>query len=279
MQSKFRRLTQEQKTDAPAMAPAKPAPPPPAPYTRKSETRPDTAAPPPPPAKPPVAETAPAPPTLDVGEFTDPISPRPKGSAREQAEEYLERLQTKLNRLAEDFAEGTINRAQFQKLFEHYQREKKSVEDLLSAADAEDDSFKKAIAEGQSVVIRKQNVSRAQGYAIYENDSGMPVTTLGKFELDPALVIPMLSSFRAATQEIFGAGLRSTAIEGGRWLCFVPGQYTTMLALFNTEPAPKQLSYIEGLHRLFEKANRHRLVKSPINADALLFPHEFFMGL
>mgnify|MGYP001618662659 FL=1 len=259
MQSKFRRLTQEQKTDAPEMAPAKPAPPPPAP--------------PPPPAKPP------APAAINVEEFTDPMSPRPKGSAREQAEEYLERLQTKLSRLAEDFAEGTINRAQFQKLFEHYQREKKSIEDLLGAADAGDDSFKQAMTEGQSVIIRKQNVSRAQGYAIYENDSGLTVTTLGKFDLDAAQVIPMLSSFRAATPEIFGAGMRSTAIEGGRWLCFVPGQYTTMLALFNTEPAPKQLSYIEGLHRLFEKANRHRLVKSPINADGLLFPHEFFMGL
>lgn len=260
MLSKFRRLIQGQKTDVPAMVPAKPASPAPAPTQ-------------------PAPAPAPAPPAIDVDAFTDPMSPRPKGGAREQAGEYLERLQTKLNRLAEDFAEGTINRAQFQKLFEHYQREKKAVENLLSAADGQDDSFKKAIAEGQSVVIRKQNVSRAQGYAIYENDSGMPVNTLGKFELDPALVIPMLSSFRAATQEIFGAGMRSTAIEGGRWLCFVPGQYTTMLALFNTEPAPKQLTYIEELHRLFEKANRHRLVKSPINADALLFPHEFFMGL
>lgn len=271
MLSKFRRLIQGQKTDVPAMVTAKPTSPAPAPTQ------------PAPPPTPPVTETAPAPapapPAIDVDAFTDPMSPRPKGGAREQAGEYLERVQTKLNRLAEDFAEGTINRAQFQKLFEHYQREKKGIENLLSAADGQDDSFKKAIAEGQSVVIRKQNISRAQGYAIYENDSGMPVNTLGKFELDPALVIPMLSSFRAATQEIFGAGMRSTAIEGGRWLCFVPGQYTTMLALFNTEPAPKQLTYIEELHRLFEKANRHRLVKSPINADALLFPHEFFMGL
>ncbi|MEK7328147.1 MAG: hypothetical protein AAB217_23130, partial [Chloroflexota bacterium] len=100
--------------------------------------------------------------------------------------------------------------------------------------------------------------------------------TIGHFELDPELVIPMLSSFRAATQEIFGAGMRSTSIEGDRWLCFVPGEFTTMLAIFANEPAQKQLAALEDLHRLFERANRHRLTRSPIEPDALLFPHEFY---
>jgi len=196
--------------------------------------------------------------------------------ARQQAELYLQRLQKKVNQLAEDFAEGAINREQFQRLYEHYQRERRGVENLL-AVETSDDALRAAIGEGQSVVIRKQHIARAQGYAIYENDSGMPVTTLGKFELDPALVVPMLSSFRAAAQEIFGGGIRSTAIEGGRWLCFVPGELTTLLALFTTEPAQKQMAYIEDLHRLFEKANRHKLTRVPIDAAGLLFPHEFFL--
>jgi hypothetical protein len=196
--------------------------------------------------------------------------------ARQQAEQYLQRLQQKVNQLAEDFAEGAINREQFQRLYEHYQRERRGVENLL-AMETSDDALRAAIGEGQSIVIRKQHVARAQGYAIYENDSGMPVTTLGKFELDPALVVPMLSSFRAAAQEIFGGGIRSTAIEGGRWLCFVPGELTTLLALFTTEPAQKQMAYIEDLHRLFEKANRHKLTQVPIDASRLLFPHEFFL--
>ena len=86
----------------------------------------------------------------------------------------------------------------------------------------------------------------------------------------------MLSSFRAATQEIFGAGMRSTSIEGDRWLCFVPGEFTTMLAIFANEPAQKQLAALEDLHRLFERANRHRLTRSPIDPSGLLFPHEFY---
>jgi hypothetical protein len=214
---------------------------------------------------------------------TQPLAPLPpflpdpqQPEARQQAEQYLQRLQAKVHQLAEDFAEGVINREQFQRLYEHYQRERRGVEGLLNV-ESTDEALRAAIGEGQSVVIRKQHIARAQGYAIYENDSGMPVTTLGKFELDPALVVPMLSSFRAAAKEIFGGGISSTAIEGGRWLCFVPGELTTLLALFTTEPAQKQMDYIEDLHRLFEKANRHKLTRVPIDPAGLLFPHEFFL--
>ena len=210
---------------------------------------------------------------------TEPLGSKPDPSApdvRQQAADYLQRLQQKTNQLADDFAEGVINREQFQRLYEHYQRERRGVESLL-LTDPNDDDLRAAIGEGQSVAIRKQHVARAQGYAIYENDSGMPITNLGKFELDPALVVPMLSAFRAAVKEIFGDGIRSTAIEGGRWLCFVPGELTTLLALFTTEPAQKQLTFLEDIHLLFEKANRHKLTRSPIDPAGLLFPHEFFL--
>lgn len=269
MQDKFRRLIglkPRPKTESPSPA--------------QSDSPPVQAAPPPP------APPAEAKPVHSVAEKkmsrhgAEPLAPLPEpGSknARQQAEEYLLRLQTKINRLADDFAEGAINRDQFQKLYEHYQRERRSIESLLAVQSSEDD-LKAAIGEGQSVAIRRRHVARAQGYAIYENESGMPVATLGRFELDPALVVPMLSSFHSATQEIFGGGIRSTTIEGGRWLCFVPGEITTLLAVFSTEPAEKQMDYLEDLHRLFEKANRRRLKQSPIDSGLLLFPHEFFLN-
>lgn len=208
----------------------------------------------------------------------------PIDSAREQAqppsdsgaEDYLQRVRAKINKLAEDFAQGTINRGQFQQLYSHYQRERQTVENLI---EARDEQWRNQVTEGASVVIRQKHLARARGYAIYENDSGMPITTLGEFELDPALVVPMLSSYRAATQEIFGAGMRSTEIEGGRWLCFVPGRHSTLMAVFSSEPADKQRQVLEELHRLFEKANERPLAASPVHADELLFPHEFFLGM
>lgn len=198
-------------------------------------------------------------------------------SSRVEAEAYLSRVQDKINKLAEEFASGAINRDQFQQLFDHYQRERQAINNWIHTAAVSDD-WKDLASEGKSIVIRTQHTAKVLGYAIYENESGIPLSTIGEFEIDPALAVPMLSSYRAATKEIFGGEMRSTQIVGGKWLCFVPGRVTTMLALFNTEPATRQLEIVEDLHRLFERANRRHLARSPIEPEELAFPHASFLG-
>ncbi|VAW31189.1 hypothetical protein MNBD_CHLOROFLEXI01-4799 [hydrothermal vent metagenome] len=217
----------------------------------------------------PIRETAVPPPT------PPPAQPTPSG--QDHAQQFLEKLQEKIGRLADDFANGSINQQQFQKLYAHYQREMRTVETLIET-DQSQSQWGDAFQEGESVLIRQKHAAKAKGYAIYDNNSGMPISTLGKFEVDPALFVPMLSAFRSAMAEIFGGGIQSTAIEGGRWLCFVPSQFTTMMALFTAEPANKQIAFLEQLHSLFEKANRALLPNSPIEIDDLVFPHEHFLG-
>lgn len=234
-----------------------------------------------PPDKPPVREQT-AVPNQKANEVlaerpSPPPPPKPEQSGQAAAQQFLEKLQNKIGRLADDFANGTINQQQFQKLYAHYQREMRAVETLI-ATDQGQSKWGDAFQEGESVLIRQQHAAKAKGYAIYENNSGMPLSTLGKFEVDPALFVPMLSSFRSATAEIFGGGIQATAIEGGRWLCFVPGQHTTMMAIFTAEPANRQLDFLEQLHALFEKANRALLSNPPVEANALVFPHEHFLG-
>lgn len=219
---------------------------------------------------------APAPaPAPQAGVAQSSANVAPEADAQAGADKYLARVQAKIAKLAEDFAAGTINRAQFQELYGHYQREMRTIEQVL---DRQGD-WRSVMTEGKSIAIRKQNLARAVGYAIYENESGMPLATLGQFEVDTALLVPMLSSYRAAAEEMFGGGLRSTAIENGRWLCFVPGQHTTLIALFTMEPAHKQLEYLDGLHHTFESANRHRLTAPPVDPAELIFPHEFYLGM
>jgi hypothetical protein len=196
---------------------------------------------------------------------------------QEKPEVYLARVQEKINKLAEEFASGAINQEQFQELFDHYRREQQAVKRWVEVA-PESDAWKEVTTEGKSVIIRAGHQAKALGYAIYENESGMPLNTIGQFELEPELVVPMLSSYRAATREIFGAGMRSSQIEGGHWLCFVPGEFTTLMALFSTSPASRQLESLEELHRLFERANRNLLGGGLVDPSALVFPHAFFLG-
>jgi hypothetical protein len=210
---------------------------------------------------------------------TKPPQTRPpvQESPAAQARDYLARVQTKINKLAEEFAAGAINRSQFHELFEHYQNEKRTIEAWIETAPYSED-WKAASTEGKSVIIRRKHLAAVLGYAVYENDSGMPLDTIGNFEIDAALAVPMLSAYRSATQEIFGAGIQSTQIEGGRWLCFVAGEFTTLMALFSTEPAAQQLKSLEELHRLFEQANRPWLQSPPIQVETLVFPHAHYLG-
>lgn len=196
---------------------------------------------------------------------------------QEDAHEYLNRVKLKISKLAEEFASGAINREQFHELYEHYQEEVRKIETWIDLAPYSD-AWQEARKEGKSILIRKQHMARVLGYAIYQNESGIPISTIGEFLLDPSLIVPMLSSYRSAAQEIFGAGMRSSQIENGQWLCFVPGETTTLIALFSTEPASKQLDSIREIHKVFEHANCHILGQQVIDPNLLVFPHRSSVG-
>lgn len=224
----------------------------------------------------PQVQLSPSQPSAGVRSPALPVG-RPIFDSRGQAHRYLHKVRLKLDKLAEDFNAGVINRAQFQNLYAHYQQEIRSIEDVLDSS-ATSESWRRKVTEGKSVLIRRQHLAWAEGYAIYENSSGIPLSTLGAFQVDPALLVPMLSSYRAAAQEMFGSGVRSAAIEEGRWLCFVPGSFTTLLAVFFAEPAGKQIEVLEELHRLFERANHGQLASGRPELATLVFPHEYFLG-
>ena len=226
------------------------------------------------PAAPPQGAAAPTPPPPPTCSIDPPPPPQPAAddepSPLENPEEYLERVQGKINKLAEEFASGEINRTQFQELYEHYRREQQTVKRYLEMA-PDSEEWREATTEGKSVVIRQKNVAKVIGYTVYDNESGMPLSTIGEFKIEAELAVPMLSSYRAATKEIFGAGMQSSQIEGGQWLAYMPGKFTTLMTLFSTDPA-------EELHLLFERANRTLLSNPPVDPDELVFPHKYFLG-
>ncbi len=164
-------------------------------------------------------------------------------------------------RLAEDFAQGNLNRVQFQEIYAHYQRQRVNIERSMYDMPGSD-AWRGVVSQGLTAMLRRRNTAQVLSYSIYDNSSSLPLASAGEFKIDTGLLVPMLSSFRSATREIFGGGMRSTEIEGGRWLCFVPGRFTTLFVLFSVEPARIQLTLIEDLHRDFETANASVLARS-----------------
>ncbi len=197
--------------------------------------------------------------------------PPPTLSQRQRAEEALMRLREKMAQVANEFAAGKINRSQFNAIYTRYNEQREITERLLER-DPDSVAWRQVVQEGHTAFLRQHYQARVLSYALYDNDSSMPMYSLGNFRIETSLLVPMLSAFRTAASEMFGAGLKSTEIEGGRWLVFVPGRFTTSIVLFSLEPSPRQLDLVQDLHRDFENANHQALERGSRSQDRLVFP-------
>jgi hypothetical protein len=237
------------------------------------------AAPAPEPKPEPSPPYAPAPPAVSPAPEPAPETEelRQEGYTIKEARRDLKRIRTKMAQLADAFASGAINRSQFEEMYAHYQKQRRYVE-LLSSGMADEDEARMVIAEGSTVMIKRRHEAKVLAYAIYSNETSLPLLTQGDFRMDTALVVGMLSGFSSATEEMFGAGLSKTEVEDGKVLCFVPGAHTTLITLYSTEPSPAQLDVLDGLHRDFEVANHANLTSGSMDPEQLVFPHAAVLG-
>jgi len=201
------------------------------------------------------------------------ISPR---QSHQQGQEFIDQVHQKMSKLVQEFAHGEINRTQFHQLYDRYQRQIMTVAQMLAESDPA--SWRDAIRENEDTLNIKQRLTaKAVGLSVVDNQTGAPIKTLGHFAIEDDLIAPMLSSYRSAAAEIFRAGMRSAELEDGQWLCFVPGSYTTLIALFSLEPSDSQLQMVERMHHDFEQANRAALETGPIDPQTLAYPFYTFV--
>jgi hypothetical protein len=197
-------------------------------------------------------------------------------NSAKEGQEFIAQVHAKMNKLVQEFAGGEINRTQFHNLYTRYQRQIMTVTQMITESDPA--LWRSAVKETEDTIhIKKRLTARAVGMSVYNNKSGMPIETLGEFAVDPELLVPMLSSYRSAAAEIFRAGMRSTEMENGQWLCFVPGSFTTLIALFSLEPSENQLQMVERMHQDFELANKAALQSGNFDPSTLAFPFYSFV--
>ena len=106
-----------------------------------------------------------------------------------QGQEFIAHVHQKMSKLVQEFATGEINRTQFHRLYDRYQRQIMTVAQLLAEADAS--MWREAIKDSEdTILIKKRLTAKAVGMSVYENKSGMPIETLGEFAIDPELIVP-----------------------------------------------------------------------------------------
>jgi hypothetical protein len=188
----------------------------------------------------------------------------------QRAEQAIEHLRRKMADITTEFNEGRINQAQFEAIYTRYGEQMAVIKAMLEQNPLSD-AWQQVADEGSTGFLRRQHAARARGFVLCDNLSGEVMHRVGHFDLQSDLLVPILSDL-GSSAEALGGGQRSTQIEGGRWLCIVPGERTTTIVLFSAEPSAEQLETAVKTHRDFERANRRALKSGRIDTRHFVFP-------
>jgi hypothetical protein len=197
-------------------------------------------------------------------------------TADPSTDRYLQELEAKLDRTVQDLADGLINRAQFENLYRHYQNQRRMVQGLVAEGSGQ---VPASLTAGESMIIRQRYAAKVLAYAVYDNESSVPLHTIGNFPVDSDLVVGFLSGFRSAAAEILGAGAAKAEAEDGKVLCYVPGKHTTLIVLYSSNPAEIDVQSLRQTHLHFETINAGLLEQRPVPTDRLLLNYDMVLKL
>lgn len=207
---------------------------------------------------------------------SSPPTTTPPKNPYQEVETQIKVVEDKLDQTVQDLADGLINRAQFENLYRHYQNQRRGLRGLLQQAG---NPNLQNVASGESLVIRERFAAKVQAYAVYDNVTSLPLRTVGQFPLESELVVGFFSGFRSAIAEIMGTGARKAITDDGKVLIYVPGQKTTLIVLYSSEPADIESLSLRQAHEHFEKINAGVLANPPVQESQLIFNYDMFLKL
>lgn len=201
--------------------------------------------------------------------------PLPAASPREQmqrAEEALIHLREKMAQVAAEFAQGKLNRAQFDAIYARYSEQRVITERLLSR-NPESQAWQSVMQPGHTSFLKMQFEAHLISYAIYDQVGFSQITITGSVQLDQAQIEAVLRRLKVVIAQRGNPGPATKKIDDGRCVLFVPGELTTAVAIFSLEPSAVQITRTQDVHHDFERANLHLLRQQDYQAERMVFPH------
>ncbi len=186
-------------------------------------------------------------------------------------EQALEELRQRMRQVAEEFASGRINRAQFHAIYNRYSEQRNIIEKLL-ARDPQSSAWQQVARPGHTSFLRQHFAARVLFFALFPIGQLAPIVHHGSQFPAPEDVLPILQELPAMLnrQGTLPPGRKRT--DDGYWLVVVPGMYTATVILYSLEPSIQQMQKIADLHYDFERANAQALAQQDYRRDHLVFP-------
>lgn len=190
-----------------------------------------------------------------------------------QAQAFKAEVEAKIQTLISEFAEGKVSREQFNVLYERYSARLSIANHAILSGNP--DAVAIAQTGPPTIAVREQHMGKVIGLLIYHNVSETVLETLGDFQVEMNIITPVLEDFTMQALARQYIERRVQQMNDERWLCFVPGRFTTIVALFRHEPSGMQTRELERLQHDFEQANLQELDGDSADPSKLGYP---FLG-
>lgn len=179
----------------------------------------------------------------------------------------LENLRRKMEDVASEFAQGKINRAQFNAVYGRYSEQRNIIERLVER-NPQNPAWKQVAAPGHTGFLRSHFEARAQYYLIYKRDQYSPLMGGGKQKPDAERMGQILKTLWKGKRRV---GVARISLPGGKWLVLALGENAVTIVMFMLEPSITQINRVRDLHADFERANQMSIERN-LPAARMVFP-------
>lgn len=195
-------------------------------------------------------------------------------SPEEKAKVALDRLRQKMTKVAEEYAAGKLNRAQFHAIYQRYKEQREITERMINR-DPQSGAWQNVVQPGLTGFLRKHFESQVESYSIYHIMLERPIIRTGALQLPQRQVLPVLKRLqRLVSNDVdHTPRVAKRKLRDDRYVVLVPGRLTVSAIVFSLEPAIAQLEMVRDIHDDFERANAMALNENRLNPRDMVFPH------
>jgi hypothetical protein len=195
----------------------------------------------------------------------------PNADSTEAPDSAMNSLRRKMEVVADEFAQGKINRAQFNAMYKRYSEQRTIIERLLER-NPNSQAWKQVIGvQGQTGFLRNHFEAQALYYCVYRHMEYEPILTGGKNKPNETLIKPVLTMLWTIPNRP-KSGLGRKLVNETQWLILASGEHSATAVVFSQEPSTAQARLVRDLHADFERANQAALARGWIVPDRMVFP-------
>ncbi|MBE2267341.1 MAG: hypothetical protein IAE80_03855 [Anaerolinea sp.] len=183
----------------------------------------------------------------------------------------LNMLRAKMEFVADEFAQGNINRAQFNAVYKRYSEQRAIIERLIER-NPDSDAWKQVVSlKGQTGFLRHHFEAQPLYFAAYHKSSPKPIMSEGKSPPPEGVITSLLKGVWLMKNRPKHA-LGRKPIGESHWLLLAVGDFAATAVLFSLEPSNAQARLVRDLHADFERANQAALERGWIVPERMVFP-------